>query len=513
MKVPTFFAAASVAALAQAVALANDAYFEIRVTDQATGRGIPLVELVTTDSVRWITDNAGRIAYLEPGHAGETIFFNILPQGYRVPKDGFGIEGVRLQIQPGKSAEIALERINLAERLYRTTGQGLYRDTELLGRSMPIAGAGRQGKVAGQDSVQVARYRGKLYWFWGDTSQLAYTLGLFRTSGATSPLPGKPGAEPDKGMELTYFTGPDGFSRAMVDVKDPKGVVWIDGVCVVPDEQGRERMVCRFSRREGLGEQYEQGFAVYHDEREVFEPAAPIPNAEQWRFVRDHPVRVKAGDTEHLMTGAAFPVARVLPKFRSVIDPASYEAWSCMEPGADPEKAAPRRTASGALDWKWQVGPPTTQKEEMRWLKANLIKPEEARFLPEDAGQPGRHVLIHNGSVHWNGHRQCWILIGNEIAQDKGSPSHLGEVWYSEAESPQGPWRKAVKVATHDQQSFYNPYHHPHFDAEGGRIIYFEGTYTNTFTHAPPTQRYNYNQVMYRLDLDHPGLKAAFPRK
>ncbi len=31
-------------------------------------------------------------------------------------------------------------------------------------------------------------------------------------------------------------------------------------------------------------------------------------------------------------------------------------------------------------------------------------------------------------------------------------------------------------------QSFYNPVHHPTFDEENGRVIYFEGTYTNSFT-------------------------------
>jgi hypothetical protein len=508
------FSAFALSLLISAAAPAEDKspYFEIRVTDKATGRGIPLVELVTVDGVRWVTDNAGRIAYAEHGHAGQTIFFSVYPQGYRVPKDGFGVEGARLKIEPGASAEVKLERINLAERFYRSTGQGLYRDTELLGKAAPLRDGGRQGMVAGQDSVQMVNYRDKLYWFWGDTSRLSYPLGLFRTSGAVTPLPGAPGADPDKGFDYTYFAAPDGFSRAMVDVANPKGVVWIDGVCVVPDESGRERMVCRFSRREGLGELYEQGFMVYNDERELFEVKTTFPNTEQWRFVRDHPVRVKDGGKEYLMCGPAFPVTRTNPALADVTNTASYESWSCMDPQADPANAKPRRSAAGALDWKWQAGPPTTQKEELRWLKAGLIKPEEVRFLPEDAGKPGRRVVIHNGTVHWNAHRNRWILVGNEIAQDKQSPSFLGEVWYSEAESPQGPWRKAARVATHDKQSFYNPCHHPAFDAEGGRVIYFEGTYTNTFTDAPATQRYNYNQVMYRLDLDHPHLKTVFSR-
>ena len=32
-------------------------------------------------------------------------------------------------------------------------------------------------------------YKGKIYWFWGDTSRLAYPLGHFGTAGAISELP------------------------------------------------------------------------------------------------------------------------------------------------------------------------------------------------------------------------------------------------------------------------------------------------------------------------------------
>jgi hypothetical protein len=491
----------------------KQSFFEIQVVDKATGRGIPLVELVTVDGVRWITDNAGRIAYADQGHAGQMIFFSIFPQGYRVPKDGLGVEGARLKIEPGKRAEVALERINVAERLYRATGQGLYRDSEMLGYPIPLKDGGRQGMVAGQDSVQRIQYRDRIYWFWGDTTRLSYPLGIFRMSGAVTSLPGSPDCNPEQGLNYTYFTAADGFSRPMAEVADSKGVVWIDGVSVVPDTAGRERMVCRFMRREGLGELHEQGFMVYNDDREIFEVATTFPNTEQWRFVRDHPIRVKMDGADYLVSGPAFPVTRARATLGDVTKPGSYQSWSCIDAKADPATASPRRGTDGTLDWKWQESGPITQKEELRWLKAGLIKREEARYLPEDAGNPGRQVVIHNGTVNWNARRKCWILIGNEIAQNKQSPSFLGEVWYSEAESPQGPWRKAVKIATHDKQSFYNPCHHPFFDADGGRVVYFEGTYTNTFTDSPATQRYNYNQLMYRLDLDHPALQAAFPRQ
>jgi hypothetical protein len=69
---------------------------------------------------------------------------------------------------------------------------------------------------------------------------------------------------------------------------------------------------------------------------------------------------------------------------------------------------------------------------------------------------------------------------------------------------------KAIKVASHDHYSFYNVVHHDFLDQEEGRLIYFEGAYTKTFSSAPVrTPLYDYNQIMYRLDLDDPRLTSA----
>ncbi len=73
-------------------------------------------------------------------------------------------------------------------------------------------------------------------------------------------------------------------------------------------------------------------------------------------------------------------------------------------------------------------------------------------------------------------------MIAVEIG---GITSHLGEVWYAEADQPTGPWCFARKVVTHDQYSFYNPKHHPEFDSADGSVIHFEGTYTTTFSCNP----------------------------
>jgi hypothetical protein len=89
----------------------------------------------------------------------------------------------------------------------------------------------------------------------------------------------------------------------------------------------------------------------------------------------------------------------------------------------------------------------------------------------------------------------------------------LGEVWYSESDRLEGPWSDARKIITHAGQpggahDFYNPTQHPFFDQDGGRVIYLEGSYVNTFSGNPATTpRYEYNQIMYRLDLSDPQLK------
>jgi len=117
-----------------------------------------------------------------------------------------------------------------------------------------------------------------------------------------------------------------------------------------------------------------------------------------------------------------------------------------------------------------------------------------------------KQITPHGGSVCWNRWRQKWIMIFNQFG---GDSSNLGEVWYAEADTPAGPWTAATKIITHNKYSLYNPKQHPYFDQDNGRLIYLEGTYCITFSgdekHATP--RYEYNQIMYRLDLFDPRLK------
>jgi hypothetical protein len=107
----------------------------------------------------------------------------------------------------------------------------------------------------------------------------------------------------------------------------------------------------------------------------------------------------------------------------------------------------------------------------------------------------------------WNPFRKKWVTV---FMQAFGKPSAFGELWYAEAQSPFGPWGKAVKVLSHENYTFYNPRIHPEFSAANSPVLFFEGTYTAMFAdRANPTARYDYNQVLYRLDLDDPALEPA----
>ena len=495
---------------------ANDD-FEIQVIDKETRRGVPMVELTTVDDVVYMTDSAGRVALHEPELVGTTVFFKVHSPGYQIARDGFGIEGLRLKVDPGKAAFVELTRVSLAERLYRITGRDIYLDTVRLGHKAPILAPLISGKVVGQDSVQAVIYKNQIHWYWGDTNQLQYPLGLFRTAGAVSLQPSQNGLDPSDGIDLQYFTKEDGFARAMVDVPDKNGVVWIHGVCTMPDKSGVEKIVAQYSRRKGLSEPLEQGLLLWNDERSMFEVLQVIDLQESWRMLRDHPFSHTENGIDYLYFGNPFAVTRVPATLAAVQDPDAYESFTCREETAeqhltemDLSEAKPVRDNSGKLLWTWRKAPPVTQLDERRWLKQGLIQIEEARYLPRDADKPNRIVEMHSGTVQWNAFRKRWVMIAIEHAWDKDSPSFLGEVFYSEALTAQGPFTKAVKIATHPKQSFYNPCHHPFFDQNEGRVIYFEGTFCNTFTNSPAVPRYNYNQLMYRLDLHSDRMQAAF---
>ncbi len=479
-------------------------YFGVHVVDEQTGRGVPLVELRTVNEVRHYTDSAGWVAIDDPGLMGQEVFVHVTSHGYEYPADGFGYRGARLQVTAGGTATVKVHRVNIAERLYRVTGGGVYRDSVLLGKPVPIEHPTLNGLVFGQDSVVNTVYRGRIYWFWGDTAWPRYPLGNFQVAGATSRLPGDGGLPPGVGVNLSYFVDERGFAKEMAPIEG-HGPTWIDGLVTLRDAEGTERLFAVYAKVRPDMSAKGRGFLRFDDQAARFRPVGQFdPNLPLQPG--GHPFIHSDDRVSYVYFTRPFPVVRVRAEPDAYVDPARYECFTCLQPGCDPESPVLDRDDGGRLRWTWKRGaPPLIPRVQEKLLKDGILKPAEARFRLHDV-DTGKPVIVHGGSVYWNEYRQRWVMVASEIY----GTSILGEIWFAEADSPIGPWRYARKIVTHDQYSFYNPKQHPMFDELGGRVIYFEGTYTDTFSgNTDKTPRYNYNQIMYRLDLADP--RTALP--
>ena len=310
--------------------------------------------------------------------------------------------------------------------------------------------------------MQNAVHRGRLFWVWGDTTLARYPLGIFDGTGATTALQPLKSFEPPLRLKLEYFTDNEGRPRGIARMPG-SGPTWVTGFVSLPDKQGKPRLVAGYLKIRGTMEAYEWGLCVWNDDAASFEPLRvvwtksrqspkppPVPDG--------HPVfwKDKQGK-EWVLFGNPFPGLRC---------PATFEAW----------------------------------QDSSTW---ELLKPQKSvRAAHDDSA-----VQPHSGSIAWNPWRKRWVTV---FMQAFGKPSGFGELWYAEADAPAGPWGPAVKVLSHDNYTFYNPRLHPEFTAEDSPLLLFEGTYTMQFADRPvPTARYEYNQILYRLDLDDPALRPA----
>ena len=491
-------------ALGQTAQSSSSGWFAIRVVDAETGRGVPMVELETVNHLRFYTDSTGTVAFREPGLMDRQIFFHLRSHGYEYPKDGFGYRGVRLKTTPGTEAVLKLKRLNIAERLYRVTGAGIYRDNRLLGRSAPIEQPLLNGMVFGSDSVVTAVYRGKLHWFWGDTNRPSYPLGNFHVPFATSLLPGLGGLDPGLGVNLTYAVGKNGFAKEAAKMPG-KGPTWIDGLVVLPDKNQRPRLLAQYVKIKSPLTVYERGLVQFDDERQQFGHRATFSKAVPL-YPHGHPFLHRAADgREYVYFAGGMPLVRVRASLVSYLAPSQYETYTFLPAGSGSDV---QRNPDGSLKFEWRGGQPKLDLKQVNKLIAEKrINAGESPIHLIDI-ETGKPVLTQHGSVYWNEHRQRWVMV---ISQSFGS-SMLGEIWFAEASRPEGPWVYARKIVTHDDYSFYNPKQHPYFVKDGGRTLFFEATYTSTFSgNKHPTPLYDYNQIMYRLQLDDPRLNLPVP--
>lgn len=491
--------------------------FWIRAVDDETGRGVPLVKLTTTDRETFVTDSHGIAAITASGLRGETVWFSVDVEGYRFPRKDFGGRpGFRTRLESGDSTVIRLKRENVAERLYRKTGRGIYADSLRVGLDVPFDRSGLNAGIMGQDSALGGVFRGRIHWIYGDSRMPDSRFGVFEATGATSRLPSDGGLPPDRGIRQRYFTDRTGRAKPLMPQPGP-GPIWLSRLMVIRTE-GEDRLYAHYVkiRSGGHFDAREHGIARWFPQDRQFRPAR--------RFPLDRPYRVNNTSSSHRNTirvredgktwfyfANPYPTLKVPARVEALLDPEAYRVFSPLVSGSRPEGAPLpfQRDENGRLQWGWkQLTDPLPPARENKLVEDGRLRPSEGIHHLTDV-QTGERLVPGHGSVHWNPYRQQWIMIA---PRRRGSTSNLGEVYYAEADSLLGPWVHARKIVTHDSHTLYNPNHHPFLDQARGRYIYFEGTYSSSFNASTQSvPRYNYNQIMYRLDLSDTRLILPTP--
>lgn len=532
------------------------------------------LSLANTTGLTLASDSGGIIAFHEPGLYGRDVFFQVDGDGYVVAdKKARQQNGLWLHVKRGGRVTIPLQRLLAAERLYRVNGLDPYRDSRLLGVA-PDHAEPLRAKILGQDSAFVTFYNGKLFWIWGDTTGLGpRKTWNFEASGATSTPSSHGGMHPDVGVDLHYFVNDAGFTRPMVGARSGGAMTWLDGLITLRDDDHRERMFALYvqmrrmakadpaapdakanhwlggfwsnddeaqavalARRRELGEAAAQdylarvsrvaewetrvtrGIMEFDPATQYFERAAAFPAHEIDELqVGSHAIRVSAAGHDYVYFSGLAPTRRVAAAPSAIIENRQYESFTCLTEGTRLEDAADgvERDADGRLSWAWKRNTaPVGPREQLKLVAADAIESTERWFVMRDV-KTGKELNPHHHSIQWNPYRNRYVgLFVAQLAQSSSSVaahnSFLAQVWYGEADTVMGPWAYFEKVVDVGDYSYYNPLHNPYFNQAGGRIIYFEGTYTDFLRRSQAMRpRYNYNQVMHKLDLDDP--RVAMP--
>ena len=397
-------------------------------------RLLQVMHLSRTAEAGALSASFAHIAFDEPGLMGRRVFFGVAAHGYEFAKDGFGIRGVVLEPKPGGSARLKIRRLNIAERLYRITGYGIYRD---LGPARPEAAGRRaaaqrrgdrpgrhpQRGLQGQALLVLRRHRPARL----RPGQLRHGRGHDRP--AREARPGR--------RDRPQVLHRPGWLREAHGPDEGEGVVWLFGLAVLPDESGRERMIAYFHRRRGLGPCWRRASSPITTPRTSSRSSRMSRSGRPYSHRLPVPRPGPRGRVRQLhgpIPGPAGP-----GRLEELPGPRLVRGLHLPGPGTryvDKDKARLERDGDGRLVWAWKRDtPPLGPKEQQGLIEAGKMRREESPFRLQDA-DGGKPIVLNNSSCFWNGYRKKYILIASEHL----GATALGEVWYSEADRPEGPW-------------------------------------------------------------------------
>lgn len=464
-------------------------YAQINVVEESTGQPIPMVKLIFHNGMIFYTDNQGIAAVRIPGLMGEQVRVVLRSPSPGYPGDFF-LGGAHVVLRPDGSDTITIERRNLAERLYRVTGMGLYRDSKLVGADVPIEDPLSNLDVISHGLGNQAVFKGKLYWFWDGHSTLRNPIPNLKLSGATSELPSSGGLDPRIGINLDYVTGFFGVRRLLRIDENVQAVK--RNVFVTEDSSG-EQVLHAYYQLLDDGSRVEHGILLWDESGKQFKIVKEFPSGMKVRVCRNT-IRIQTEGREWFYLTCPHPIVRVPARPDLFQDPSRYETFAPLDEEGN---------------WGWQTQTETiTNRDQPQLLESTSMTREDGLFHLTDV-RTGQSILGMGGTVNWNEYRDKWIMVFTEAL---GRSKH-GEVWYAEADSPLGPWVYARRIATHRQSTRFAreftyafPKLHSYFQKQKGETVFFSGTFGKFLTESAPVPRYEMNEMMYGLDVTQRGL-------
>jgi hypothetical protein len=264
------------------------------------------------------------------------------------------------------------------------------------------------------------------------------------------------------------------------------------GLVSVKDSGGTERLFAGYAKVDVTAKPIEAGVSKFNDLTQMFERVVTDYNEEGFVRPDGHAFKFQHGMSSYVYYPGRL---RIPATAEAMVDRKQYEQFSAYGADGSPDLV---KAPDGTLQYAFRPGAKHVTSDA---LTAAGVGADQSLDGHTSDVVSGKDVTLIAASQAWNRHRARFLQIAQ---QQLGDSSALGELFHAEADTPMGPWVYARKIITHDKYTFYNPFLHPEFDLNGGRTIFLEGTYTSFFAgpQVIPTPRYDYNQIMYRLNLE-----------
>lgn len=461
--------------------------FTLLVTDRVTGRALPGA-IVITPHRTYVTDSSGAAAIYETGlmntHASIAL-----------AADGYMLAPASVDVVPGLTRTLSIEPDpdQIAVRLYRLNGPGIFRDRVLLGQS---TSQGVNADMMSQDGPMTAVYRGNLYWTFGDTNHQRADHSNYRGSAASSSLT----ADPERWFPLTYVHQIDGREAAIAPTSEfdhAGALAWPGGLVGVPDAQGIERLYSTFGIIENAWDTVAIGVGRYNDTTHIFERKAWLDLAKPSR-PGAHAFEVSDGMQSYLHYEN---LTRIPATEAGLLDQDGYQTFTALD--ADGNAA---RDATGRIRYAWK--PQTAELTASNAASAGAARDEllsgHLREARSTAGAP-HAIPIVASARDYDPYRKRYVEI---ITEEQNQFIARDATWYAEGDTPMGPWVYARRITGRGSRSIYNPTILP-LQKNDGAQLFFAAVYSNSYVPVPPLPYYNYSVVMHMLDVS--DLRTALP--